>query len=188
MKAISVRQPWAFAIIHLGKDVENREWRYPPKYRGPLLVHAAKGCTREEYESAALTMAMNRFAAPRATGEKLPVRGGIIGRVELVDARPTTRMGHSLGRGATCALCGWKPPARNESPAAREYYEAVAPHCPNENRWGIPGQLGIILAKAESLLFIPWKGELGVFEVDEKALAVALEAARRVQGVGASHA
>jgi hypothetical protein len=39
LKAISVRQPWAHAIIHLGKDVENRPWRR--NYSGPLLIHAS---------------------------------------------------------------------------------------------------------------------------------------------------
>jgi len=38
MKAISVRQPWAWAIIHAGKDIENRSWK--TNYRGPLLIHA----------------------------------------------------------------------------------------------------------------------------------------------------
>jgi hypothetical protein len=38
MKAISVQQPWAWAILHAGKDLENRQVRF--KYRGPLLIHA----------------------------------------------------------------------------------------------------------------------------------------------------
>lgn len=41
MKVLTVRQPWAWAIAHGGKDVENRAtlWRY----RGPLLIHAGAG-------------------------------------------------------------------------------------------------------------------------------------------------
>jgi len=38
MKALSVRQPWAWAIIFAGKDIENRFWN--TRYRGPLLIHA----------------------------------------------------------------------------------------------------------------------------------------------------
>ena len=26
MKALSIRQPWAYAILHMGKRVENREF------------------------------------------------------------------------------------------------------------------------------------------------------------------
>lgn len=39
MKVLSVRQPWAYAIFNLGKDVENRKWA--TDYRGPLLIHAS---------------------------------------------------------------------------------------------------------------------------------------------------
>ena len=49
MKALTVQQPWAWAIFH-GKNVENRtqQWRY----RGPLAIHAGArwsehGCTDE---------------------------------------------------------------------------------------------------------------------------------------------
>lgn len=40
MKALSLKQPWAWLVFH-GKDIENRKW--PTKYRGPLLIHASKG-------------------------------------------------------------------------------------------------------------------------------------------------
>lgn len=38
MRALTVKQPWAWAIIHAGKSVENRS--RPTKYRGELLIHA----------------------------------------------------------------------------------------------------------------------------------------------------
>ena len=45
--ALSVRQPWAWAIIHAGKDIENRSWA--TKFRGRVLIHASKGMTQEEF-------------------------------------------------------------------------------------------------------------------------------------------
>ncbi|MGW1557596.1 ASCH domain-containing protein [Streptomyces sp. NPDC002144] len=39
MKALSIRQPWADAIAHQTKRVENRTW--PTAYRGPVLIHAS---------------------------------------------------------------------------------------------------------------------------------------------------
>ncbi|WP_375449244.1 ASCH domain-containing protein, partial [uncultured Nostoc sp.] len=48
MKAISVRQPWAWGIIYSIKNIENRGW--PINYRGDILIHAAKKCTKKEYE------------------------------------------------------------------------------------------------------------------------------------------
>jgi hypothetical protein len=35
---LTIRNPWAWAIVHGGKPVENRGWR--TAYRGPLLIHA----------------------------------------------------------------------------------------------------------------------------------------------------
>jgi hypothetical protein len=40
MKALSVRQPWASMIARGEKTIECRSW--PTKYRGPLLICAAK--------------------------------------------------------------------------------------------------------------------------------------------------
>lgn len=94
MKAISVRQPWAWLIVRpdLGtrevraaaagqlKDVENRSRR--TKVRGRVLIHASLGMTRKEYDFA------QDYAA--ACGVVIPAfedlaRGGIVGSVEIVD-------------------------------------------------------------------------------------------------------
>lgn len=40
MKALSIQQPWAWAIIHAGKDIENRSW--VTGVRGRILIHAGK--------------------------------------------------------------------------------------------------------------------------------------------------
>lgn len=88
MKVLSIRQPWAWCIIHAGKDIENRDWRTP--FRGRFLVHAGKGMTRAEYEDCLETLhavsGVRRF--PR--GLTLPPfgdleRGGVVGSVDLVD-------------------------------------------------------------------------------------------------------
>lgn len=47
MKALSIKQPWAWAILHAGKDVENRDW--PTLGRGRIALHASAGMTRSEY-------------------------------------------------------------------------------------------------------------------------------------------
>jgi ASCH domain len=42
MRALTARQPWAWAIIHGGKDIENRSWTN--KYAaGTIAVHAGSG-------------------------------------------------------------------------------------------------------------------------------------------------
>lgn len=75
MKAISIRQPWAWLILHGGKDIENRTW--PTKFRGRVLVHAAKGMTRAEYDAT-----QRRGLMPFIRDME---RGGIVGSVEIVD-------------------------------------------------------------------------------------------------------
>lgn len=40
MKALTVQQPWAWAIAAGHKDIENRTWA--TSYRGPLAIHAGK--------------------------------------------------------------------------------------------------------------------------------------------------
>jgi hypothetical protein len=50
MKAITVRQPWAWLIIHGGKNIENRSWY--SAYQGYLVIHAASKMSRSEYEDA----------------------------------------------------------------------------------------------------------------------------------------
>lgn len=78
MKALTIRQPWAWCIL-AGKPVENRKWYTP--YRGPILLHAAKGMTRDEYEECAEFAARLGLDLPPAA--KLP-RGGIIGQASIV--------------------------------------------------------------------------------------------------------
>lgn len=83
--ALSVRQPWAWAIIHAGKPVENRDWRRPNpglKFRGRVAIHASKGMTRDEYLQAASFMVTLGIVCPPARDL---LRGGIVGSVEVVD-------------------------------------------------------------------------------------------------------
>ena len=42
MRAITIRQPWAWAVIHAGKTVENRSRNIAGDYRGPVAIHASK--------------------------------------------------------------------------------------------------------------------------------------------------
>lgn len=80
MKALSVQEPWAWAIVAGHKTVENRTWR--TAYRGPLLIHAGGRLKSTSYAKILKIAAEDGFTVPPI--EELP-RGGVIGRVELVD-------------------------------------------------------------------------------------------------------
>lgn len=81
--ALSVRQPSAWAILHGGKDVENRT---PGSIRagrmepGRVCIHAATGMTEAEYRYIAWKMQAIGVACPPPAA--LP-RGAILGTVEV---------------------------------------------------------------------------------------------------------
>ena len=81
MKALSIRQPWAWLIVNGFKDVENRDWS--TNYRGEFLIHASKGMTRLEYLQAGQfveSVSLGAFELPPI--EDLD-RGGIVGSAVL---------------------------------------------------------------------------------------------------------
>ncbi|MFB6460476.1 ASCH domain-containing protein [Bradyrhizobium tunisiense] len=84
--ALSVRQPWAWAIVCGLKDIENRTVFSVTKgnlnRRGRFAIHASKGMTREEYVQGYELMRSLDIACPPPGA--LP-RGGIVGAVEIVD-------------------------------------------------------------------------------------------------------
>jgi len=73
VKALSIRQPWAHAVLHLGKDVENRIWA--TRYRGLLVVHAPK--TVDTLAGAYLEWCRYRLPDPLVTG-------ALVGTVRVV--------------------------------------------------------------------------------------------------------
>jgi hypothetical protein len=86
VKALSIRPHWAYAILHFGKDIENRSWT--TSYRGPLLIHAGQKLTRAELEH------LQEIA--EEDGQPVPERddvlaGGIVGQVVLVDVVTRSR-------------------------------------------------------------------------------------------------
>lgn len=78
MKALSIQQPWAWAIIYGGKDVENRCWK--TSHRGPVLIHASK-----KFDGEGLDWL---FKNEKELGVELSYRmltGGIVGIADIVD-------------------------------------------------------------------------------------------------------
>ena len=161
MKAISVRNPWAWAIAHGGKRVENREWQYPPTYRGPLLIHASKW-----HSDAAIvdTMDSIRHLLPPSAGKPLTLRmfkeqlrGVIVARAELVAVTWNHASGHSFDvLTNACRWCG--------TSSVAEFVKV----CAKPDPWAVPDQFGFILADVVPLdVPVPWKGGLSFFDVPE---------------------
>jgi len=136
-RAISLWQPWCFAITHLGKDVENRTWS--TRHRGPVVLHAAKRRpTREECESF------------------LDLAASIIGEDELLDqlAQVTKVQGRlidalrALPRGGLVAIV-----------------DVVGCVTTSRSPWAFDGQYHWQLANARAVPFREVRGQRGFFPV-----------------------
>jgi len=148
MKAISIRQPWSHAILHMGKRCENRDWFC--KYRGPILIHAAKGMSVQEYQHFSFFWEYDfpghgiGQTYPKLPSAEALERGGIVGKAVVIDC---------IGK-------------KDQVPAGKDKLWS--------EQWVAPwffGRFGIILDKVEALPFIPYKGALGLFEVPDDVVS-----------------
>lgn len=135
--------PWWWAILHAGKRVENRVWT--TSYRGPILLHAAKGCTRDEYEGACIWMenAGVIYCVDDVPKLKDMQRGGIVGRARIV---------------------GVVSPRHQTSLSVSSDFPNV------DMRWHMHDQFGFVLADVEPLPFYPCAGSLGLFNCEVPGL------------------
>lgn len=164
MRALTLRQPWAWMVVHGNKFIENRVWT--TKFRGEFLIHAAKGMTREEYQVAldfayGVQPELRTFAiiGSEALGgpwskfipdfEDLE-RGGIVGRATLKDVLdpPKEQMGWQHG-------------------------------------WRMEGQFGFVLENIRPVPFIPCRGNRRWWNYDSCTTCGALT---RVEGSVCSNA
>jgi len=84
MKVLSVKNPWAYLIIHYGKDIENRSRK--TNYRGRIGIHASQKSDLWAYEvrqwaKPEIQKIFDELREKKAEIEKL--NGCILGTVEL---------------------------------------------------------------------------------------------------------
>lgn len=104
MRILTVRQPWAWAIIHAGKTVENRSRNIAGDYRGPVLIHVAQAIDGDAIVTPSRIHPSFREVAVRYMAENadpikgspwMTSRGHIIGVVDLIDVHsPATDLRH----------------------------------------------------------------------------------------------
>jgi hypothetical protein len=167
---LSLRQPWAWAILRAGKRLENRTaWR-SCRYRGPIWLHAAnwpRGDAERlppqradvaEYLDAAdemIRMARKARATdslPHPTNHRLILehRGGVVGRARVVDV------------------------VSGPIDLARAVRDGVI--TPGQSAWYMGG-FALVLADVRAVPFVACRGALGLFGLPrdvEEALASAL--------------
>jgi hypothetical protein len=119
MKAISIKQPWAWAILN-GKLIENRNWH--SNYRGKLLIHASKAF---DYNGQRWLMENEDLFTIPVPFIKDYKTGGFIGKTFMVDC-----------------VCNYTSPF-------------------------FFGPWGFVFENTKPIDFIPYKGQLGIFNVPD---------------------
>lgn len=166
MKALSLRQPWADAVLHLGKRIENRRW--PTAHRGWFWIHAAQGMTVAEFELAAqfceevLDETLDRDD-PKYTCSSVELVDKVLGR-DAKDARTRLPFGGVVGRARLVdVIQPWQPGALfARAPSASDYPERVR----DVWRWHMADQYGFVLEDIQALpARVPCKGSLGFFDL-----------------------
>ena len=83
IRAITIQQPWAWAVAHGGKTIENRNWGLA--YRGPIAIHAGLTWSEDGGRDARVLNALRGTDALTQTGL---ARGAVVALADLVDEHP----------------------------------------------------------------------------------------------------
>lgn len=95
-----MRQPWAWAIVHGGKDVENRTRNVAGSYRGPVAIHAGLTVDESAKDSALIDDAWHARYGWQPAHNGLFETGSFVGVVDLVDV-------HVAEPAPTCCPSPW---------------------------------------------------------------------------------
>ena len=122
MRALSIRQPWAWLVVTGNKDIENRTWQ--TSFRGRIFVHASQRMVAGDYPDQRRHVAAAGIIIPAELA-----RGALVGEVTITGC---------LSASDSPWFCG---------PYGFTMQDPVAYDAP-----------------------IPYRGQLGFFPVDERAL------------------
>ncbi|RUQ07035.1 hypothetical protein D8M34_06075 [Microbacterium sp. HSID17254] len=174
MRILTVRQPWAWAIVHGGKDVENRPRNITGGYRGPVAIHAGLTYDKGSHErSRTLREAQDRAAAS-AGAEVFP--GGYLWDFDEPDPRKQWSLpGAIIGVVDLVGVHHWANclnPVRPED-------ESTWTGC---SSWAEPlNAYHLVLANPRPLVEpIPYTGALGLRDLAVRDPKVVLEITRQI--------
>lgn len=165
MKCLSVRQPFAWAIIKGIKKVENRADNFPD-HRGPVLIHAAKTVAK----------VTGKFpdGTPVPDPKVLPL-GAVVGAAIIAEMCPIgTVEGVASGEYTitedetrTWVKAPWDTVGFPRVPDYEKKIRLMAADPFTQ------GPLCILLASPIAFATpVPWKGQVGLFNVDETKLGL----------------
>lgn len=141
MKALTIRQPWAWAIARGYKPIENRGWT--TNHRGPLAIHVA-----QRWDDDAETALRTVVHRARELGGTVPQR--------LADDMPLAGTGHVIAVVQLVSIC---------TASLRDDSECCGPWAiPGQAHWRFadPALVSDPLAA---------RGRLGLWDIDLTAVA-----------------
>lgn len=147
-RALSLLQPWAWAVLHGPKDVENRTWW--ADLRGHVWIHASRQVTPRYYREACERIALiTKGALVVPPLADLP-RGAMVGRVLVTDVILPGGYASADDRVRRTA-------ARRYELDGRKWGDVfdggvVTRHPLRANRWHFPNQYGYTLADRRPLV------------------------------------
>ena len=117
MRALTVQQPWAWAIVHGGKNVENRTRNLAGSYRGPVAIHAGLRTDEAAYDDDMIRSALTEVDDSWLLEERLAT-GVVLGVVDLAAVHHES----DHGPGSRCSWWGqrevWHLQLANPRPLA----------------------------------------------------------------------
>ena len=147
MRILTVRQPWAWAIVHAGKDVENRSSNIAGDYRGPVAIHSGVKHNKGTWQLFFETAPDAKSLVEKLT-DKL-VYGSIIGIVDLIDVHKC------LGRDGGCISATGEQSCSPWALDSEKYH--------------------LVLANPRPIEPIEYKGFLGLRTITESEVLAAIE-------------
>jgi hypothetical protein len=170
MKCLSFTQPWLGAILHWQKRIENRQRWQGCSYRGPILLHAAKGIgSIDEFDDIIISLLHDMGVPIEYVQAELATFGPRRGHsVDVWSPHPKLARGGIVGRARIVGT------VRSERDVAA--YEANVKGAADQRKWW-QGGFALVLEDVEPMPFVPWSGALGLFEVDEQKLPEGYRAA-----------
>lgn len=154
MRILTVRQPWAGAIIWRDKDVENRTRNIAGDYRGSVAIHVA---LRFDYPAVPAHNAICGYLDEHS----IYGHGTIIGVVDLVAVHHVTKSAHPDRVGVPLCWDGRTPSGELCSPWAESAYDGWHLELANPRPLAEP---------------IPFKGALGLRRLPDDVAAAVIEA------------
>lgn len=83
MRALSIQQPWAHAIVHLARDVDHRAWASPTLIGERIAIHASASAPRANYDAYyELVDESPKLVRARTLPDELPL-SAILGTIKI---------------------------------------------------------------------------------------------------------